>query len=75
MAAQQLREEFFVDRDLATLQGVQLGFVVIYDDDLMPKVGETGARDQAYVSRTNHRNAHVSDSWELAGSHAGVSRK
>ena len=62
MAAQQFREEFFVDRDLAILQGVELGFVVIDDDDLMTEVGETRARDQAYVSRTNYCNAHVSDS-------------
>jgi hypothetical protein len=26
---------------------------------LMTEVGETGARDQAYVSRTNDCNAHI----------------
>ena len=59
---EQFRQELFVDRHLAILQGVELGFVVIYDDDLMSKVGETRSRDQAYVSRTDYRDAHVSDS-------------
>jgi hypothetical protein len=44
------------------LQRVEFGFVVIYDDDLMSKVGETRSRDQAYVSGTDYRDAHVSDS-------------
>ena len=41
MAAQQLGQEFLVNRDLARLQGGEFGLVVVHQDYLMPQVSET----------------------------------
>jgi hypothetical protein len=59
MAVEQLRQKFFVDGNLAILERGQLALVIVDQDHVMPKVRETGACDQPYVSGAYDSNPHV----------------
>ena len=46
------------DRDLAALQPLDLGRILVDAGHLMAEVGETGPRDQAHIAGSDHRYAH-----------------
>lgn len=51
-------ESGFVNRNLTSLQCLNLARVVIDTDDMMTDVGKTRAGDKANVSGTNYREIH-----------------
>src|SRR5690349_10010926 len=48
-----------VNRHLSTHQRGDLAFVFVYTHDVVAKIGETGAGNEANVTGANHRNAHL----------------
>ncbi len=59
MAGEQFGQKLFVDRDLTVLQRRQLGLIVVHQNDVVTKVGETRACHQPYVSGTDHCDPHL----------------
>ncbi len=59
VAGDQFVEAGLVDRDLTLLQGGDLGGVLVDAGDVMAEVGETRARHQSHISRSDHCNAHT----------------
>ena len=46
------------DRDLAAVQRLDLGRVLVDAADVVAEIGKAGAGDQADIARSDHRDAH-----------------
>jgi hypothetical protein len=66
-------EAGFENRDFAPAQACDLAGVLVDAGDLMAKIRETGARDQPYIARANHSNAHLATRRWLTNLSAGLS--
>src|SRR5215470_858222 len=53
-----LLEAWLVDRDLATVERVDLAGILVDAGDLMTKIGNACPRNEADIARPDHRNPH-----------------
>ena len=59
VARDQVVEARLVNRDLASVERIDLALVEVATDDVIAHVGKAGARDQPNIPGTNYADLHV----------------